>query len=130
MIMIIILSYIFWILYSFMEGIREANLRQNAPKSEVKLKMYNLQRIGVLLMVSILLYFKIKFLAILVFASMLLTFPYIHNGTYFSTRNRLSPLEGFCKDSKDEKLSIHFNYKIRSRLIIIGIGLIILSCFI
>lgn len=106
MTMIIILSYIFWILYSFIEGIREANLRQNAPKSEVKLKMYNLQRICVLLMVSILLYFKIKFLTILVFASMLLTFPYIHNGTYFSTRNRLSPLKGFFKDSNDERLYI------------------------
>lgn len=126
------ICYIFWIVYSFFEGIREANFNQqketSKSKTEMKTKLHNIQRISVLSVITILLFYHIKLLAILTIISMVLIFPFIHNGTYLLTRNRLNPTRIVCRDI-DEKLSIKLSYKLRVRAIVIGILLMIITFF-
>lgn len=126
------ICYIFWILYSFIEGVREANFEEKKETSksntEMKSKLHNIQRISVISIVSILLFSYIKFLVILISISMLFIFPFIHNGTYLLTRNQLNPTRAICQDS-NEKLTIKFSHKIRTRAAIIGIILLIVTFF-
>lgn len=126
------ICYIFWILYSFIEGVREANFEEKKETSksnaEMKSRLHNIQRICVISVISILLFPHIKFLSILMAISMLLVFPFIHNGVYLLTRNQLNPKRFICQDS-NEKLTIKFSHKIRIRAAIIGILLLIITFF-
>lgn len=119
----IIISYLFCISYSFIEGIREAN------KSiiEIKPTVHNLQRLGVLLIISFLLSGYIGIYVIPLFISMILSFAYIHNGTYFMTRNKLTPMRGFIHYVGGEKLTIYIEHKLRTRLFILSIIILIIT---
>jgi hypothetical protein len=136
----IIISHILWILYSFFEGVREANSKHHKEFSksltDVKSTMiYNLQRGLVLIIISLNLLSHISWWASISTLSMALMFPYIHNGTYFLMRNKLNPsifTKGPCEDcsNKEEQPTMYLIHNSRTKLALIGLIIQIAICFI
>ena len=130
----LILSFLFWILYSFFEGMKEANYNHHRDLSkshtDIKKTIYNIQRMLVLITVNINIINHISWLALISFISMLLIFPYIHNGIYFITRKKLNPIDFYdvsCQNIK-ENPSICFKKHIRIKLALVGVLLFTLIC--
>ena len=136
----IIISYILWNLYSFFEGVREANSKHHKDFSkslrDIKSPMvYNIQRGLVLFILGLHLFSHISWWAILSTVAMALMFPYIHNVTYFLIRNKLNPgifTKGPCEDcqNKEERPSMYLIHSLRTKLALIGLIIAILVCFI
>ena len=136
----IIISHILWNLYSFFEGVREANSKHHKDfsKSLTDIKspaVYNMQRGLVLFILGLHLFGHISWWAILSTLAMALMFPYIHNGTYFLIRNKLNPgifTKGPCEDCKnvEERPSMYLIHSLRTKLALIGLIIAILVCFI
>ena len=136
----IIIYLILWNLYSFFEGVREANSKHHKEfsKSLTDIKspiIYNLQRGLVLLIINLHLLTHISWWALLSLPAMALIFPYIHNGTYFLMRNKLNPnifTKGSCEDcqNKEEQPSMYLKNSIRTNLALIGLIILVIICFI
>lgn len=134
-----ILSYIIWVLYLSIEGLREANfrhLRRKNAKTEINLvKLCNIQRFFVLLLITFALFIKIGWWGIPIMIPLILISPIFHNGTYFYLRNKLNPNIFKDKsqqdlDNDDEKPSIYLKFKLRKRLAILALILQFIICFI
>jgi len=82
----IITAYIIWVLYSMLEGIKEAflyNLRDYNKKNPINEHIvFTIQRAVVLILVC---YIDWRIMFIAPFA-----FPFFHDGAYYTTRNLLN----------------------------------------
>lgn len=138
----IIISLITWIIYTFFEGAREANYNHNRnslkiSKPEINISLLcNIQRIFILSSIGFCLSSNISYTLIgLPILSMILIFPYIHNGTYFIIRNKLDPnvftkgSSSNCNDVEDVP-TIYLENKLRNNLAIIGLLILIIVLFI
>jgi len=136
----IIISHILWILYSFFEGVREANIKHHKEFSksvtDVKsTKIYILQRGLVLFIITFNLLNSIGLWGLISTLSMILMFIYIHNGTYFLMRDKLSPgifTKGHCQDcpNENERPTMYLTNNLRTKLALIGLIIQIVVCFI
>lgn len=135
----LVTSYLLWLLYTFFEGVREANSKhfKSSSNTLVEIKspiIYWLQRILILLIINIhLIYHVMMIWTILSLLSMVLIFPYLHSGTYFVIRHKLNPdtfTKGACEDciNNEERPSMYLDCKIRTKLALISI-IIQLSIF-
>lgn len=129
----VILTYLIWLLYSFLEGVREANLKHHLDnsKSFVCVRssyIFNTQRFLFIFLIFLFLLFSVKGILLLSVLSMILTFPFIQIGTYFVIRNKLNPnsfndLSAHNTKIDKEKTSIYIDYPKRFRLFILGVVL-------
>jgi hypothetical protein len=137
----LIISYLVWLLYSFLEGVREGNSKHFKSSSntltEVKSPpIYWSQRILILLILNIHLLSHVSILDVLFSTiSMFLIFPYIHSGTYFLIRNKLNPsifIKRACEDCNDveNRPSMYLDCKTRTKLALISIAIQLLILFI
>ena len=137
----IITSYLLWLLYTFFEGVREANSKHFKSSAniltEVKSQpIYWFQRILILLILNIHLLSHVSILDVFFSTiSMFLIFPYVHSGTYFLVRNKLNPIifiKRACEDCNDseEKPSMYLDCKIRTKLALISLVIQLLIFFI
>lgn len=127
----VIFTYLIWLFYSFLEGVREANLKHHLDnsKSFVCVRspyIFNAQRILFLLLIALVLISTVKGTLILSLLSMVLTFPFIQIGTYFVIRNKLNPnsftdLSAHNTKDDNEKTSIYIDYPKRFRLFMLGV---------
>ena len=93
--LIVISSYIIWVLYAIIEGYREGKYWYLLGKTNIlpstEHKIWTLQRAMVVLLATSVIFIPvvqvINLLFILICA---LAFPFFHDGTYYYTRNRLS----------------------------------------
>ena len=137
----IITSYLLWLLYTFFEGVREANSKHFKSSAniltEVKSQpIYWFQRILILLILNIHLLSHVSILDVFFSTiSMFLIFPYVHSGTYFLVRNKLNPIiftKRTCDDcdDTDDRPSMYLDFKIRTKLALISIVIQLLIFFI
>lgn len=135
----LVTSYLLWLLYTFFEGVREANSKhfKSSSNTLVEIKspiIYWLQRILILLIINIHLIYHVTMIwTIISLLSMVLIFPYLHSGTYFVIRHKLNPdtfIKGACEDciNNEERPSMYLDCKIRTKLALISI-IIQLSIF-
>ena len=128
----ILTSYLLWLLYSFFEGVREANSKhfKSSSNTAVEIKsplIYWLQRALVIIILNLHLISHVSILwTLLSTLSMIMIFPYVHSGTYFIIRNKLNPsifIKGACENCSDEenKPSMNLDCKIRTKLALISI---------
>lgn len=90
----LILTNIIWVGYSLTEGVREGFYWHYENKSKRVCDfdvnpIFNLQRFLVLLLAGGFLVHALGHFSILNLVCMFLIFPFFHNGTYYSTRNKL-----------------------------------------
>jgi hypothetical protein len=128
----IITSYLIWLLYSFFEGVREANSKhfKSSANTLIEIKspiIYWLQRALVLVILNLHLISHVSILwTLLSTLSMILILPYVHSGTYFIIRNKLTPglfVKGSCENclNEENKPSMYLNCKIRTKLALISL---------
>jgi len=133
-----ILSYLVWISYIIIDGLREANFRHSKKKNvKVEMEIFkicNLQRLFVLSMISFFIISNIGWFGLGVVLSLILITPFFLNASYFTLRNKLNPniykqkvTENLIEN--DEQPSIYLDFKLRSKLALIGLILQFFTCF-
>lgn len=135
--LVMIFTYFLWILYSFFEGVREANSKHHKEFSrsstDIKGIIFTLQRTLVLFIVNMHLFAHISWWSILTLISMGLLFPYIHNNTYLIIRHKLNPVDfpkcpnHDCED-KDDEPTMYVKYKFRWKLAVLAITIQVIIC--
>lgn len=131
-----IITNLVWVAYSILEGLREGfywhfkgGSRPSLSSKDCKFEIhpvFALQRGIVLLIIGGLLYYTIGLYSIVSVLSMMLIFSFFHNGTYYSTRNKLDsmiyPLK--WKDqstTSTAKMTKIMTYKNRTLFMILGV---------
>lgn len=120
-----------WILYSMLEGMREGfywHFKSNTTK-DCQLEIhpiFSLQRGIVLILIVCILFASIGWYSIISVLSMMLIFSFFHNGTYYTTRNKLDKriyLLGWRdqSDTSTARMTKIMTYRNRTILMILGI---------
>lgn len=129
----IIILFVIWLLYSVLEGVREALSDAGDFDCDHKHDIYTLQRFLMGSSLVMVLYFFSNLWLPCLFLSLaiVLGFSFLHNGFYFISRNffakqKLYP-EGF--KSKGSTAVFELGFVLRTILFIISIGLILTSLF-
>lgn len=139
MVLTLILSYTIWMVYSFLEGVREAFSLQTTTFKKIKCANWStitfFQRFIFFLLLNYFIFSTIGILFCFVFSlGMIPLFYYIQNGTYFLIRNKMNPdifKDGYSSDSSNiDRPSMYLRYKIRKFASIFGIIVQTLNWFI
>ena len=130
----LILSYIVWILYAFFEGFRESFYWYLKAKLQLSKIMdlhsiFSLQRGLFLLIVFVSLFTELGFIGTTLYCiSLALCFSFIHNGTYYITRDKLDksyPIGWFSQSKTSTAFWTKFMTPIsRTIQFIVGTGVI------
>jgi len=124
----ITLTLIIFILYSAIEGIREGYYYHYKWLTSIMNKhdehsMFTIQRVIVVLGLSIISYPLIGWYCFLSIISMSLCFSFIHNGMYYSTRNSVDKnvyKRKFFDDTTSSTAKISMNFPVRTGLFVLG----------
>ena len=135
----LIFCFLFWVLFAFTEGLREAYIRNEEKKPRLQKAHTNLQltiisqRILILILIGWNIFSNMYscsggriLLSVSYIIGMSFMFIFINNNTYFAARNNLNP-DIFVEDEKSncldisERPMIYLNYTIRRNLFIIGL---------
>ncbi len=131
-----IITNLIWVVYSILEGLREGFYWhfKGGSKPSITNKNCNfeihpifaLQRGIVLLVIGGLLYYTIGLYSIVSVLSMMSIFSFFHNGTYYSTRNKLDstiyPLKWRDQSTTSTaKMTKIMTYKNRTIFMILGV---------
>ncbi len=121
---IITLMNIIWVLYSLIEGIREASYDTSNCLFNLK-KIFNFHRFLVLLSIGILLFYIIGWLSIIYAIGQIFMFKYFHMITYKATILKLE--NNNITDNNDtiieEKMATIFNFLDRKKKIMLLVGI-------
>lgn len=113
---------ILWIIFSIFEGIREGYYFNSIPASP---KRYNIHTLFTAQRLTVLAFIIIQDpIAALVCVCM---FPFIHDGFYYDTRNKLNPniyTKGFW-DAPSKTSTARFDFSLGTRLFFYILGLLI-----
>lgn len=128
--LLLILTNLIWVGYSLTEGIREGFYWNYENKSKKVCDfnvnpVFNLQRLLVTLVTGGFLVHILGHYSLLCLLSMVIMFPFFHNGTYYYTRNKLDD-RFYPKRWSDESVTIPpyaplMSYKKRTVLMCVGI---------
>ena len=126
----LILTNIIWVGYSLTEGIREGFYWNYENKSKKVCDfnvnpVFNLQRLLITLVTGGFLVHILGHYSLFCLFSMVIMFPFFHNGTYYYTRNKLDD-RFYPKRWSDESVTIPryaplMSYKKRTILMCVGI---------
>lgn len=128
--LLVILSYTVWMMYSFLEGVREAFSKQTKTFKRLKCTNWTtitlIQRSIFFLLISYIIYLNVGCVQSLIFSvGMIPVFYYIQNGTYFLIKNKMNPTifkDGYSSDSIDSDSPVMYcKYDIRRLAVTIGI---------
>ncbi len=129
--MIVLITNLLWILYSVLEGFREGFYWhfKNTSKSKNDYEIHPIfasQRGIILIMIGLILFCKIGWIALLNVLGMALIFSFFHNGTYYHTRNRLDdriyPMKWRSQSTTSTaKLTKIMTYRNRTIFMIVGV---------
>lgn len=129
----IIILFLIWLLYSILEGIREALSDAGNFDCDHKHDLYTVQRFLMASSLVMVLYFfsNLWLPCLFLSLSIVLGFSFLHNGFYFISRNffakqKLYP-NGF--KSKGSTAVFELGFILRTVLLIISVGLILISFF-
>lgn len=128
--LLVILSYTVWMMYSFLEGVREAFGKQTKTFKRLKCTNWTtitlIQRSIFFLLISYIIYLNVGCVQSLIFSvGMIPVFYYIQNGTYFLIKNKMNPnifKDGYSSDAIDSDSPVMYcKYDIRRLAVAIGI---------
>lgn len=126
---LIVLINILWFLYSLTEGVREGfywyyeNRCRRVCEFNVN-RIFNSQRILVLLLFFIVLLYNFSLYAFINTTCLALIFPYFHNSAYYYTRNKLDSNvhnKNWIGNLHINRFSIYIPYKTRIIAMLLGI---------
>jgi hypothetical protein len=129
--MVVLITNILWILYSILEGFREGfywhfkNISKSTNNFEIH-PIFASQRGIILILIGSMLAFSIGWFAILNTVGMVLIFSFFHNGSYYSTRNRIDsnvyPLKWKSQSiSSTAKMTKIMTYRNRTIFMVVGL---------
>ncbi len=127
--------FIGWLFFSYIEGVREAYYYHSASRDGDSDKynihyLYSIQRI--LFLIGMCFYFS-PIQAVVLTVSAILSFPLIHDGSFYSKRNDLNKelyLKRWKDDSKTSTAVVEIKYIRRVIYFIAGVLLFITHCII
>lgn len=126
----LLIANLIWIGYSLTEGMVEGFYWHYENKSKKVCDfninpIFGLQRVLIVALTSIILTQTIGYFSLLNIASMILMFPFFHNGTYYYTRNKLDKSVYKSRWSDESKtipsISPLFSYRNRTIGMVLGI---------
>lgn len=128
--LLVTLSYTVWIMYSFLEGVREAFGKQTKTFKRLKCTNWTtialIQRSIFFLLISYIIYLNVGCYQSLIFSiGMVPVFYYIQNGTYFLIKNKMNPsifTQGYSSDAINSDSPVMYcKYDIRRLAAILGV---------
>lgn len=131
-----ILLLITWVIFSCLEGSRDARYFHNQvsatkPVKENSHYIFFLERTIVFALTTYIVFLDTNILTTFFFSSgLILVFSFFHNGVYYTQRNKLNPLiypKKFWDSSTTSQASIELNVKARVALFAIAVMSIIVS---
>lgn len=136
--MILFILFVIWILFSYLEGKRDAsffhaNVSSPNPVAENLHWLFTFTRTIVLGLITWIIFSKYSISVTIIYAfSLSMIFSWIHNGVYYHIRHKLdsnSYPKGFYDTSTTSTSIIELDYSIRTLLALIGVMGIILTLF-
>lgn len=144
--MIDIILFTVWVLYSAVEGVREAFLWNKSMHSTIESndimgvdihKVFSIQRGLVMLFVIYISisnhqgmgYYRLMGESVILFFVLSLSFPFIHDGVLYLVRNKLDPnvyKEGFKDNPDSEKSTSFWDFTYLERSVYFGLSVFIL----
>jgi len=124
------IAYLVWIMYSFLEGVREAFSLNINTFRKIKCphwsKITIFQRIIFFLLIGYFIFTSTSVAYALIFLTgMLPIFYYIQNGTYFLIRNKMNSdtfIDGYSSDAViSDRPIMYWTWKVRSLATLFGI---------